>query len=404
MTSEVLPKNKIGNASAHKPAHRRIQPMDWAMIVSISVILGIFVYTSMFTREFTVNVVSVVQEYPYQIYTRFSTAGVVAAKRRVDITAKTTGQLVEFAVEEGSLVTKGQVIARLESADAAAQRDQIEAKLKLAVANLEHARVDLAEESLNVERYKKLFEMGSVSRAEYKAAEGRYRKALSAVDAAEASIKAESAALRGAEVALEYTQIKAPFSGVVLSLNAEVGDVVTPLGPAGGSDSSVATVVDVSSFSVEVTVPGAHVGEVQRGQPCAIVIDGLLGEYFTGEVSSIEPRAEKGNADFTVKVRFLEYDPRIRPDAAARVSFLSHPVSRDDDAPRMVVHKSAVVTVPGGYGVYLVKDDRAVLKKVRIGKRFDNRVEILGGVSVGDMLVANPPEGLKNGSRLMVNI
>ena len=163
MTSEVLPKNKIGNASADKPAHRRIQPMDWAMIVSISVILGIFVYTSMVTREFTVNVVSVVQEYPYQIYTRFSTAGVVAAKRRVDITAKTTGQLVEFAVEEGSLVTKGQVIARLESADAAAQRDQIEAKLKLAVANLEHARVDLAEESLNVERYKKLFEMGSGS-------------------------------------------------------------------------------------------------------------------------------------------------------------------------------------------------------------------------------------------------
>jgi RND family efflux transporter MFP subunit len=404
MTSEVLPKNKIGNAAADKSTQRKIQPMDWAMIVSLSVILVIFVYTSIFTREFPVDVVNVVREYPYQIYSRYHATGNVAVKRQVNVAAKVTGQLVEFMVEEGSLVAKGQVIARLESADAVALRDQSEAKLKLAVANLEQARVDLAEESLNVERYKKLFEMGSVSRAEYKAAEAKYRKAQSAVDAAEASVKAETAALRGAEVALDYTQVKAPFGGVVLSLNAEIGDVVTPLGSAGNTDSSIATVADVSSFTVGVRVSGSQSEQAQKGQPCVIVLEGLPDDHFKGEVIAVEPQAEKEKPESLVKVRILEYDPRIRPDAGATVSFLSRPVPAGEDMPRMVVHTSAIVAIQGGSAVYLVKDGRAVLKRVRTGTRFDDRVEILEGVSVGDALVAKPPEGLKNGSRLIVSI
>lgn len=400
MTSEVFPKGGAGKSEAEGAGSRKIQPMDWVMMASLSVILGIFVYTSVFTREFKVDVVSVVLQCPYQSYTRYSATGTVVAKRRADVPAKVAGQLVELAVEEGGLVEKGQVIARLESADAAARKEQAEARHRLAIANLEQARVDLAEERFNLARYKKLFEMGSVSRSEYKSAEAGHRKAVSVLDAAEALVKAEAAALKSAEIALDNIQVRVPFGGMVLKFNADIGDMVAPPGPAGSTDSSIATIADVSVLTVEVEVPESVTGDVRQGQSCVIDLDSLPDVHFTGEVDAAPLTGERGQTRSLVKVRIIESDPRIRPDMAARVSFLSRPLSAGDDVPRILIHSSVIVADQGAPAVYLVRDERAVLRSVCIGARFHDRVEILGGVSVGDRLIANPPKGIKNGSRL----
>jgi len=400
MTSEVFPEDRAEKPATEKAGRRKIQPMDWAMMASILVILGIFVYTSVFTREFKVDVVSVALQYPYQTYTRYTAAGTVVAKRRAEVAAKVPGQLVEFAVGEGALVEKGQVIARIESADAVARKDQAEARHRLAVATLEQAREDLAEERFNLARYKKLYEMGSVSRSEYKAAEAGHRKAVSALNAAEALVKAEAAALRSAEITLDNTQIRAPFSGMVLKFNSDIGDMVTPPGPVGSTDSSIATIADVSELSVEVEVPESVIREIHNGQSCIVETGGLPDVHFTGEVTAAPPPGEKIQSKSLVKVRILESDLRIRPDMAARVSFLSRPLSEGDDVPRILVHSSVIVTDQGGPAVYLVRDERAVLRSVLTGARFHDRVEILGGVSVGDRLIVNPPKGIKNGSRL----
>lgn len=402
MTSEVFPKGRAGKPAAERAGRRKIQPMDWVMMAALSVILGIFVYTSIFTREFPVSVVSVALQCPYQAYTRYSVTGIVVANRRADVVAKVPGQLVELADVEGGLVENGQVIARLESADAAARKDQAEARHRLAIANLEQARVDLAEERFNLARYEKLFEMGSVSRSEYKSAEAGHRKAVSVLDAAEALVKAEAAALKSAEIALDNTRIRVPFGGMILKFNADIGDMMVPPGPIESTDSSIATIADVTLLTVEVEVPESVAGEVRQGQSCVVDLEALPDVHFTGEVNAAPLTDERGEPRSLVRVRIIESDPRIRPDMAARVSFLSRPLSAGDDVPRMLVHSSVIVTDQGEPAVYLVRDERAVLKKVRTGTRFHDRVEILGGVSVGDRLIVNPPKGIKNGSRLVL--
>ncbi len=402
MTSEAFSKGRAGKSAAEGAERRKIQPMDWVMMASLSVILGIFVYTSIFTREFSVNVVSVALKCPYQAYTRYSATGSVVAKSRADVGVKVAGQLVELAVEEGGLVEKGQVIALLESADAAARKDQAEARHRLAIANLEQARVDLTEERFNLARYKKLFEMGSVSRSEYKSAEAGHRKAVSVLDAADALVRAEAAALKRAEIALDNTRIRVPFGGMILKFNADIGDMMVPPGFAGGKNSSIATIADVSVLAVEVEVPESVAGEIRQGQSCVVDLDGLPDVHFTGEVDAAPLTGERPQPRPLVKVRIIESDPRIRPDTTARVSFLSRSLSVGDDVPRILVHSSVIVTDRGEPAVYLVRDERAVLKSVRTGTRFHDRVEILGGVSVGDRLIVNPPKGLKNGSRLVL--
>jgi RND family efflux transporter MFP subunit len=401
MTSEVFPKGRAGKSAAEGARGRKIQPMDWVMMASLSVIIGIFVYTSIFTREFPVDVVGVVLQCPYQTYTRSSAAGIVVPKRRAGVVAQVAGQLVELAVEEGGLVEKGQVIARLEGADAAARKDQAEARHRLAIAKLEQARVDLAEEQFNLARYKKLLEMGTVSRSEYKSAEAGHLRSVSALDAAESLVKVEAAALKSAEIALDHTQIRVPFGGMILKFNADIGDMVVPPGTSGSADTSIATVADVSVLAVEVEVSESVAGKVRQGQSCVVDLDSLPDVHFTGEVDAAPFTGDRGQSRSLVKVRIIENDPRIRPDMAARVSFLSRPLSAGDDVPRVLVHSSAIVSVQDETAVYLVRDERAVLKKVRAGTRFHDRVEILGGISVGDRVIANPPKGIKNGSRLV---
>jgi RND family efflux transporter MFP subunit len=402
MTSEALPTEEMGRSAADKPMRKRIRPMDWAMVASLAVILGMFIYTSVFTKEIKVIVVSVVSDYPYHTYARHHAAGVVSVKRRAEVVPKVSGTLAEFTVTEGELVEKGRVVALLESDDAVARRERAEGRFRLAVAGLEQAREELAQESFNLEQYSKLFEMGSVSRSEYRSAEARYHKAVSALDTAESAVKAGAAALRKAEAALGHTRVEAPLGGMILFLDAEIGDSLSAPSSSGGAGTPLATIVDVSSLAAEVVVPEIYLERVNKGQPCVIVLDDLPGEFLAGEVSDVELPQERGRLGALVRVRILGHDPRIRPDMAARVSFLSRPMDQGDETPRTMVHASAVVTRQGVSAVYLVEDGHAVLKRVRLGDRFGDRVEILGGVSVGDMLVANPPRDLKNGSRLFV--
>jgi hypothetical protein len=150
-----------------------------------------------------------------------------------------------------------------------------------------------------------------------------------------------------------------------------------------------------------VEVSESVAGKVRQGQSCVVDLDSLPDVHFTGEVDAAPFTGDRGQSRSLVKVRIIENDPRIRPDMAARVSFLSRPLSAGDDVPRVLVHSSAIVSVQDETAVYLVRDERAVLKKVRAGTRFHDRVEILGGISVGDRVIANPPKGIKNGSRLV---
>jgi RND family efflux transporter MFP subunit len=324
----------------------------------------------------------------------------VVAQRKAAVASKATGRLEWLGVEEGSKVKKGDVIARLEGRDVAASRDQAAANLDNARSALEQSNAELNDATLNFKRSKELLAKGFISQMDYDTADARCRRAQAAVSGAGSAIISAQAALKGAEVAVEYTLIRAPFDAVVLTKDADIGDMVTPLGAAANAKAAVVTIADMSSLQVEADVSESNLEKVEAGQPCEIQLDAFPESRFRGVVHMVVPTADRSKASVMVKVRFLNKDKRILPEMSARVSFLERPVSSEEEHPRLGVNPNAVVTRSGKQVVFQVKGEKVSEVPVTTGEKIGEVLEVKAGVKAGDKVVANPPKKLKTGSRV----
>lgn len=350
----------------------------------------------------SVETVTVSQVYPSQGFTLLNASGYVVAQRKAALAAKLTGRLEWLGVEEGSRVRKGDVLARLESADVSAARSQAVAAVESARSSLEQTRAEYRDASQSFARQKELLHHGVASRADYDAAEARFRRTRAAVSGAEWNEKGARSSLRGAQVALDYTLIRAPFDAVVLTKNADVGDIVTPLGAAANAKASVVTIADMSSLQVEVDVSESNLALVKVGQPCEIRLDALPERRFNGVVHTVVPTADRSKASVLVKVRFVERIDKVLPEMSAKVAFLERPVKSGENRPRIAVNPAAVVSRGGRQVLFVVKGDQAVETEIRSAGRIGDMLELLSGVSSGEKVVLQPPERLKNGSRVRI--
>ena len=378
--------------------------MAFYRLLAIVIILGaaFFFLKSILFPVHKVEVTSVSQMYPSQALTFLNASGYVVAQRRAAVSSKITGRLISLMVEEGSRVREGQVIARLEDADAASARDQAEANLKVARYNLEQSRADLREATLSLNRCRQMLDRSFMSQADYDACEARYQKAAAAVTASEAMVKAQAAALEGARISYDNTFIRTPFDAVVLTKDADVGDVVTPLGAAANIKAAVVTIADMNSLQVEVDVSESNLGKIKIGQPCEIQLDALPASRFRGVVHMIVPTVDRTRATIMVKVRFVDKDSRILPEMSAKAAFLSRPLKADEISPRTVVVPSAIVARRGEKTVFVVNGDHVTETPIRTGERLGDMVEVLSGVKVGDRVVVNPQAKLKDKARITI--
>lgn len=363
------------------------------------IILAAWFYLS---RGVPVRTATIARVYPAQVLTRLTASGYVVAQRRADVGTKVTGQLVALLVEEGTVVKEGQVLARLENEEATAQVQEAGSNLRLAEARLKEAGANLDNARRDFRRMENLVKSGAVSRSEYDAARTTYLAAQAGREAAQAAVEASRAALERARVSLSYTEITAPFDAVVLTKNADVGDIITSLGAAAQAKGSVVTIADLSSLQVEADVSESNIGMVSMGQPCDIILDALPRERFKGVVDSIVPTVERAQATVLVKVRFADMDPEILPEMSAKVGFLSRPLAPGEEKPRSMVSSSAVVLSEQETFVFVVRGERAEKVAVRIGERFGDMVAVLGGAQAGDTVVADPPQELSDGRRISI--
>jgi RND family efflux transporter MFP subunit len=309
---------------------------------------------------------------------------------------------VSLKVQEGSVVEEGQIIAVIENDDARAVVAQNRANLNVARQQVQQTKASLEDARLTFNRMRELVKTGAVSRSEFDSARTRYEAAGAAYDAAKASVKAADAALRNAQVTLSYTEIKAPFDAVVLTKNADVGDIITPMGAAANAKAAVVSIADLSSLQVEADVSEANIGQVSQGQPCVITLDALPAERFEGTVASIVPTVDRTKATVLVKVSFKELDPRILPEMSAKVGFLARPLLPGEMKPRVMVSSKAVVREDEGEALFLVKGSRAEKVRVSTDGRFGDMVVVTRGAKPGDTVVADPPEDLRDGSKLTI--
>ena len=384
MTNNDLSKLRLDKSGANFQRRQKIP--RWGLIAIGTIAAMSIVFLLFVKRAIEVETAVVSRVYPSQSFTLLSASGYVVAQRKAAVASKATGRLEWLGVEEGSKVRTGEVIARLENRDVLAASDQ-------AVAGVNSAKAELADAQQNYGRMKELREKGYVAQSELDSADTRQKRAEAAVSGADAG-------LRSAQVAVEYTLIRAPFDAVVLTKNADVGDIVTPLGAAANAKASVVTIADMTSLQVEVDVSESNLARVKAGQPCEIQLDALPDSRFRGVVHMIVPTADRSKASVMVKVRFAERDPRVLPEMSARVAFLEREVTRDEEAPKTAVNPAALVSRNGKQTVFVVNDDKSVETIVTIGEKIGDGIEVRDGLKPGEKVVVNPPKKLRNGSAI----
>ena len=400
MAEEDLSGLKIDKTGgAFRPSRGRKRRI--VLIVAIvAVLIGILLATGLLSPRVEVEGFTVSMAYPSQAFTLLNASGYVVAQRKASVAPKTTGSLEWIGVEEGSRVKAGEILARLESRDVTAARDQAAANLVTARAQLSQARAEMDDATLAFNRQKELLAQGIVAKADFDSAEARYKKARGGVEGAEAAIRSAGAALRGAEAAIEYTRIRAPFDAVVLTKNADVGDIVTPIGAAATAKAAVVTVADMGSLQVEADVSESNLEKIRVGQPCEIQLDAFPDLRFSGALHMIVPTADRSKATVMVKVRFLERDDRILPEMSAKVAFLQREVKGEEKRPVTAMNPAAVVTRNGKSVVFLIKGERLAETPVTLGNRIGDMVEVKSGVKAGDKVALKPLEKLKDGTRI----
>ena len=400
MGNEDLSKLKIDKTRVITGTRKKRKLIYWALLIVAVLVLGFLYAKGVFTPAIQVQVATVSQVYPSQAFTMLNASGYVVAQRKSALASKVTGRLIWLGVEEGSPVKKDQVIARLENQDVSASKDQAAANVNVARHNLEQGKAELRDATGLLSRNKELLSRGVIARQTYDDVLARYEKAEAGVAAAEASLKAATAALEGATALLEYTLIRAPFDAVVLTKDADIGDIVTPLGAAANAKAAVVTIADMSSLEVEADVSESNLSRVRAGQPCEIQLDALPDQRFRGEIHMIVPTADRSKATVMVKVRFIDKDKRILPEMSAKVAFLSRPATGEEKRSRIALNQSAVVNRKNHKEVFLVKGNSVVETPVTLGGPIGDMVEVLQGVKVGDVVVLNPPDRLKNDSKI----
>lgn len=400
--------NKLAIDRGATPLRRRkpLWKRGWVWLLALAAIGAAAAFVAQRGRPQAVEIATVVSAYPSQAIAVLNATGRVVAARRASVSSKATGRLEWLGVQEGQRVAEGEMIARLENRDVAATREQAAAGVKVAEANLVHGQAELADAEAALKRARELAQKDFVSSASVDAAEARFNKAAAAIRTLTAQIAVAQANLRVAAVSFDQTLIRAPFSGIVLTKNANVGDILTPFSSASGTTGAVVTMADMSTLEVEADVSESSIARVSIDQPAELQLDAFPDLRLAGSVSRVVPTVDRSKATLLVKVRFDETDPRVLPDMSAKIAFLSRPLAADERKPVPALRPEAIIRRDGQDAVFVVTgvgDAAAQESNAKAGATAAGRAlrtPVTTGARIGDLVRV---EGLKPGTRVVVN-
>jgi RND family efflux transporter MFP subunit len=334
-------------------------------------------------------------------------SGYVTPRRRATIAAKITGRVTGVFFDEGTHVHAGQLLATLDDSDTKRALDSAKADRDASQAAIADFQVQLKFAQIQLRRADQLQKAGVQTQEQLDSASTNADSLKAKIELAKQQVQSSEARIREAQQAVDNCVINAPYDGIVVSKDAQVGEMVSPISAGGGfTRTGIATIVDMNSNEIEVDVNESYIARVKDRQKVTAILDAYPNWEIPSHVRTVIPTADRQKATVKVRISFDKLDPRILPDMGIKVTFLSdEPVKKVDAAAPVVVAllpADAVHDESGKKVVFLVKNDRLERCAVSVGSTQGSQTEILSGIVAGDAVVVRGPANMQDGQAVQI--
>jgi RND family efflux transporter MFP subunit len=401
-TSELLKELRIDRDGRPPRARRR-----WLVVVAVGLVVAGVGGWLAFARLApptvrTATVRSAASDTPGSV---LDASGYVTARRQATVSAKITGKVTDVRIEEGMSVKEGDILARLDDTEAKAQLALARAQLAVATSQEGEIRAVLHQAESDYARAQELFTRQLVSAQSIDGARAQRDMLRARLIANTEQVRAARESVGVADVQLDNTVIRAPFSGVVVTKSAQPGEMISPISAGGGfTRTGIGTIVDMDSLEIQVDVNESFINRVTADQAVEATLNAYPDWKIPGSVIAIIPTADRSKATVKVRVAIKSKDPRIVPDMGVRVGFLEPGAAAPRRAvtPLVLVPADAVRGEGGNSVVFVVADAKVSRRIVTAGKTVGPDREVLTGVKTGERVVVSPPASLSDGDTVRV--
>jgi HlyD family secretion protein len=332
-------------------------------------------------------------------------SGYVTARRRATVSSKVTGKVIEVNVEEGMAVREGQVLARLDDSTLQAALRLYRAQLEAAKRQIPESEVRLEQARVMLRRQERLRSEGLNTPNDIDNAKAEVDSLVARIASAQEQVKVAESQIAMQQTAIDDTVIRAPFSGVAISKDAQAGEMVSPVSAGGGfTRTGISTIVDMRSLEIEVDVNESYINRVRSGQPVTAVLDAYPDWQIPANVITLVPTADRQKATVLVRIGFKQLDPRILPDMGVKVTFLREAEAAETPVAQTVtlVPQAAVKTEAGASYVFVVRQNAVERRAIKTAGTDGDRLEVIAGLKGGDQVVVSPPPELTDGMLITI--
>jgi RND family efflux transporter MFP subunit len=410
-TSPVSPKHDLGSLRIHDGQRKssnmgkRIAYAAIPVVIFAGIVGGAYALRS---QKPVVDVATAAQADPGGRQTLLNASGYVTPRRRATIAAKITGRVTGVFFDEGTRVAEGQLLATLDDSDVKRALESAKADRNSSQAAIADFEVQLKNAQLELRRAEELQKAGVQTQENLDNTTMAADSLKAKIALAKQQVIGFDARIAEAQQAVDNCTIRAPFAGIVVSKDAQVGEMVSPISAGGGfTRTGIATIVDMHSNEFEVDVSESYIARVEPGQDVKAILDAYPDRVIPSKVRTVIPTADRQKATVKVRISILNLDQYnfILPDMGVKVSFEgpaeAAPAKKGPEA-LSYVPKSAVRNESGTSFVFLVRDGKVERRAVSVGLDRGTDVAIMAGVSPGDSLVVKGPENLHDGEKVEI--
>jgi len=408
-TTEIHPKADLGSLRIHD--NHRSGGQTGKRLGYATAVLGLIVIIAGIAFAFrnqtpTVEIVTAQKPDVGGRSAILNATGYVTPRRRATIAAKITGRVTGVFFDEGTHVHAGQLLATLDDSDVKKALETAKANRDSALAAITDYQVQHRFSEIELRRAEQLQKAGVQTQEQLDTASTNVDSLSAKINLAKQQVLGSEMLIREAQQAVDNCVINAPYDGIVVSKDAQVGEMVSPVSAGGGfTRTGIATIVDMNSNEIEVDVNEAYIARVKDRQKVTAILDAYPNWEIPSHVRTVIPTADRQKATVKVRISFDKLDPRILPDMGIKVTFLSdEPVKKVADASVIaaLLPNEALHDDNGKKIVFLVKNDKLERRAVSVGSAQGAETEILSGIVAGDAVVVKGPANMQDGQAVQI--